>query len=37
VIKVVRGRFDAIHPILWLIAGLFVVYFAISPITDWVS
>jgi AGZA family xanthine/uracil permease-like MFS transporter len=36
-IKVIRGRFDAIHPILWLIAGLFVVYFAISPITDWVS
>jgi AGZA family xanthine/uracil permease-like MFS transporter len=36
-IKVIRGRLDAIHPILWLIAVLFVVYFAISPITDWVS
>jgi AGZA family xanthine/uracil permease-like MFS transporter len=33
-IKVVRGKSDLIHPLLWLVAALFVVYFAISPITD---
>ncbi len=31
-IKVVRGRSRAVHPIMWLVALLFVVYFAIDPI-----
>ena len=30
-IKVVRGKVAEIHPLLWVIAVLFVVYFAISP------
>jgi len=32
VIKVVRGKFSVIHPLMWGIAGLFVVYFALDPI-----
>jgi AGZA family xanthine/uracil permease-like MFS transporter len=36
-IKLVRGKAADIHPLLWVVAALFVVYFAISPITSWVS
>jgi AGZA family xanthine/uracil permease-like MFS transporter len=32
VIKVVRGRASALHPLLWVTAALFVVYFAIDPL-----
>jgi AGZA family xanthine/uracil permease-like MFS transporter len=31
-IKAVRGRTDEVHPLMWLVAGLFVLYFAIDPI-----
>ena len=37
VIKVVKGKIAAIHPLLWVIAVLFVVYFAIDPISRWIS
>ena len=37
VIKLVKGKVAAIHPLMWLIGILFVVYFAIDPITRWVS
>lgn len=37
VIKLVKGKVAAIHPLMWLIGVLFVVYFAIDPITRWVS
>ncbi|GAA3515820.1 NCS2 family permease [Aeromicrobium panaciterrae] len=37
VIKVVKGKLAEIHPLMWLIGILFVVYFAIDPITRWVS
>ncbi len=33
-IKVVRGKSAEVKPLLWVIAGLFVVYFAISPLTE---
>ncbi len=33
-IKVVRGKFSVIHPLMWGIASLFVVYFAIDPIKN---
>ena len=36
-IKVVRGKFRDIHALLWVVAALFVVYFAISPVTAWLS
>lgn len=32
-IKLVRGKVSAIHPLMWVIAGLFVLYFAIDPLT----
>ena len=32
-IKLVRGRVAAVHPLMWVVAGLFLVYFAINPIT----
>ncbi|MGO1167923.1 MAG: NCS2 family permease [Janibacter sp.] len=31
-IKAVRGRFSTIHPLMWLVAVLFVLYFGIDPI-----
>ncbi len=36
-IKVVRGKSNQIHALLWVIAALFVVYFAINPITNWLT
>ncbi len=36
-IKSVRGRFGQVHPLMWVVAALFVLYFAISPITAWLS
>ena len=32
-LKVVRGKAAAVHPLMWVVAALFVVYFAINPIT----
>jgi AGZA family xanthine/uracil permease-like MFS transporter len=32
VIKAVRGKVSSLHPLMWLTAALFVVYFAIDPI-----
>jgi len=37
VIKLVKGKVAAIHPLMWLIGILFVIYFAIDPITSWVG
>lgn len=36
-LKLVRGKAREVHPLLWLVAGLFVVYFAIDPITAWLT
>jgi AGZA family xanthine/uracil permease-like MFS transporter len=32
VLKVVRGKASAVHPLMWLTSALFVVYFAITPV-----
>jgi adenine/guanine/hypoxanthine permease len=32
-IKAVKGKAAQVHPLLWVVAGLFLVYFAIHPIT----
>ena len=32
-IKTVRGKVGEIHPLMWVVAALFLVYFAIDPIT----
>lgn len=36
-LKAVKGKARSVHPLLWLIAVLFVVYFAIEPISSWVN
>ncbi|NYI43944.1 AGZA family xanthine/uracil permease-like MFS transporter [Nocardioides aromaticivorans] len=36
-LKLVRGKAADVHALLWVVAGLFVVYFAIDPITRWLT
>lgn len=36
-VKVVVGKAREVHLLLWIIAALFLVYFAIDPITRWIS
>jgi len=36
-LKVVRGKAAELHALMWIVAGLFVVYFAIDPITRWLT
>jgi len=36
-IKVVRGKMGVIHPLMWIVAALFVLYFAINPLTQWLG
>jgi len=36
-IKVVLGKASQIHPLLWVVSGLFVLYFAIDPLTRWLT
>jgi AGZA family xanthine/uracil permease-like MFS transporter len=37
VLKVARGKASVIHPLLWVVAVLFVVYFAIGPVSGWLG
>jgi adenine/guanine/hypoxanthine permease len=37
VLEIALGRASAVHPLLWIVSGLFVVYFAIDPITNWLT
>jgi AGZA family xanthine/uracil permease-like MFS transporter len=34
ILKIVRGKSAQIHPLLWAVSGLFVIYFAITPIKE---
>jgi AGZA family xanthine/uracil permease-like MFS transporter len=36
-LRVVRGHARRVHPLMWVVALLFVVYFAIGPISDWLG
>ena len=36
-LKAVRGKAGSVHPLLWLVAALFLVYFGIDPIRDWLG
>jgi AGZA family xanthine/uracil permease-like MFS transporter len=36
-IKVVRGKAAEVHALLWVISALFVLYFAIDPVTRWLT
>jgi AGZA family xanthine/uracil permease-like MFS transporter len=36
-LKLVRGKASQIHPLMWIVSALFVVYFAIGPLGDWLT
>jgi adenine/guanine/hypoxanthine permease len=36
-LKVARGKAAVIHPLLWVVGALFVVYFALDPIRSWLG
>ncbi len=36
-LKLVRRKAGEVHPLLWVVAALFVVYFAIHPLTSWLT
>ena len=36
-VKLVRGKAREVHTLLWIVAALFVVYFAIHPLTEWLG
>jgi AGZA family xanthine/uracil permease-like MFS transporter len=37
VIKLVRGKVAEVHALMWVVAALFVLYFAIHPVTNWLT
>ena len=36
-IKIVRGKARDVHALMWVVAAMFILYFAISPISSWLS
>jgi AGZA family xanthine/uracil permease-like MFS transporter len=36
-LKIVKGKIAQVHALMWVISVLFVVYFAIDPISRWVG
>jgi AGZA family xanthine/uracil permease-like MFS transporter len=36
-LKAARGKAAAVHPLLWIVAALFVVWFAIDPVGSWLG
>jgi AGZA family xanthine/uracil permease-like MFS transporter len=36
-LKVILGKAREVHVLMWVVAALFVVYFAIGPVTDWLT
>ncbi|GAA0610999.1 NCS2 family permease [Kribbella sandramycini] len=37
VLKAVRGKARQVHPLMWIVSALFVIYFAIGPLSDWLT
>jgi AGZA family xanthine/uracil permease-like MFS transporter len=37
VIRAIQGRGKEVHPLLWVVSGLFMIYFLQSPINIWVG
>jgi AGZA family xanthine/uracil permease-like MFS transporter len=33
-LKLARGKARQVHPLMWIVAALFVIYFAIGPVQD---
>jgi AGZA family xanthine/uracil permease-like MFS transporter len=36
-LKVAKGKANVVHPLLWIVAVLFVVWFAIDPVSGWLG
>jgi adenine/guanine/hypoxanthine permease len=36
-LKVVRRKAGRVHPLMWVVSALFVAYFAIGPLGDWLT
>jgi len=36
-LKIVRGKVGEVQPLMWIVSVLFVLYFGIHPLTDWLS
>ena len=36
-LKVARGKASQVHPLLWGVAAAFLLFFCISPVTDWLT
>lgn len=36
-LKVVLGKARLVHPLMWIVSALFVIYFAIGPLGDWLT
>jgi adenine/guanine/hypoxanthine permease len=36
-LKVVLGKARLVHPLMWIVSALFVIYFAIGPVGDWLT
>jgi len=36
-IKIIRGKVASLHPLMWVVSALFLVYFFINPITNWLT
>jgi adenine/guanine/hypoxanthine permease len=36
-LKIVRRKANQVHPLMWVVSALFVVYFAIGPVGDWLT
>jgi AGZA family xanthine/uracil permease-like MFS transporter len=36
-LKLAKGKPGAVHPLMWIVAALFVVYFAIDPVGNWLG
>lgn len=37
VLKVVKGKASTLHPLMWVVSALFALYFAIDPISRWIT
>jgi len=37
VLKIIKGKIAQIHALMWIVAVLFIVYFAIDPLTRWLT
>ena len=36
-LKLIRGKAGQVHPLMWVTSALFVIYFAIGPLGDWIT